>query len=131
MTIRGVTTVASKVQRRRSSARGAVKKVIATLVVTVSILSGGALVNPGVAEASSVRYMTISGVDVCRSQGHFGGSFFWYWNPNSWYCYDLSFPAGLSFSGPPQFWAYCRDRGYAGAEAWPRTTLGWRCFKFS
>jgi hypothetical protein len=110
--------------------KAGIKKTLATLAVAASLVGGGALVAPVRAEAATVRTMSINAIDVCRSQGHFGASYVWYWNPNSWYCYDPSFPWGFSVSGPPQFGAYCRARGYLAAEAWPNNVWGWRCFKY-
>ncbi|WP_133059081.1 MULTISPECIES: hypothetical protein [unclassified Nocardioides] len=79
--------------------------------------------------AARASYLPVSGVTVCRSQGHFGGSFWWYWNPASWYCYDLSIPWGISIAGSPNFGAYCRARGYPIAEAYPWNTMSWRCYR--
>lgn len=125
-----ITNPASSYSHKGWSTKARLKKTFATLAVAVSLAAGGAVV-AAPAEAASLRTMSINAIDVCRSQGHFGASFTWYWNPNSWYCYDLAFPVGFSVSGPPQFSAYCRARGYVAAEPnVPFNVWNWRCFKW-
>lgn len=105
-----------------------IKRTFILMTLLVSMIGAGFFVAVPKAEAA-VSYMPISGVTVCRSQGHFGGSYGWYWNPNSWYCYDLSIPAGITFASGPNFTKYCKARGFTAAEAWPRNAMSWRCYK--
>lgn len=81
------------------------------------------------AASKKVQYLKVDALTVCNSQGHTSASFWWYWNPGSWYCYDISIPAGITFAPGPDFGKYCRSKGYTGAEAWPRHVFGWRCYK--
>lgn len=74
----------------------------------------------------------------CQRQGTTGASFGWYWNPYSWYCYTLSFPAGISWNGSVDLNAACRAefptwRGYPATRAkvvggW--NVYGWACVNY-
>jgi len=67
---------------------------------------------------------------VCKRQGHFGASFYNPWNPRSWYCYDVSFPFGVTFAGGLDINGWCKAK-YKGSTAvlTGKSVWDWKCRK--
>lgn len=105
------------------------RRFIAAFVVAISSITGIGLAAAAPANAGVTYVYPIYHYQVCQRQGHFGASYYNPWSPYSWYCYDLSFPLGVTWAGGLDFDGYCRAKYGARAELWSRDAWGWRCVR--
>ena len=100
------------------------------LAMTVGLASGITVATAAPAQAwgSYTYYYSVEGYKVCQSQGHTGASSINWFDPYSMYCYDLSVPAGITFSGNLDIQKYCSDK-YPGSTAVVdgKTIFDWKC----
>lgn len=85
---------------------------------------------PAQAEGWYTYYYPVMPVDVCQHQGHFGATTLFFWNPYSLSCYDLSVPAGVTFTGGLDFQGFCEWK-YPGSYATVdgKTVMDWKCVR--
>lgn len=87
---------------------------------------------PAPAQAKEVWYTrsyTVTGLEVCRYQGHFAATTITPWDPYSLTCYDVSVPGGITLAGSLDFQGYCSFR-YPESKAVvveDNVFFGWRC----
>lgn len=107
-----------------------VRRIITTAVTVVMVVSGLCFSTSTPANAATTYSYSVYHYQVCQRQGHFGASFLNPWNPYSWYCYDISFPLGVTWAGSLDINGWCRAR-YAGThvELWSGDVWGWRCVR--
>jgi hypothetical protein len=75
------------------------------------------------------RYYPVYLYQVCQQQGHFGDSLLNPRDPYSYYCYDLSFPLGITYAGGLDIQGWCQDK-HPGSTAtlYSDDVLnGWKC----
>lgn len=99
-----------------------------SLMLAVAGLIGA---NAATAAASGPTYLyPVYHYQVCQRQGHFGASFWNNWNAYSWYCYDLSFPAGITFTGGLDIDGWCQEKYHGSrAELQGGTVWDWKCVR--
>jgi hypothetical protein len=82
------------------------------------------------AQTGTIYVYTVYHYQVCQRQGHFGASYYNPWSPYSWYCYDMSFPVGVTWAGPLDINGWCASRYWGThAELWSNDVWGWRCVR--
>ncbi|MDP9694428.1 UNVERIFIED_ORG: hypothetical protein J2X79_001987 [Arthrobacter globiformis] len=103
----------------------------ASTAISSVLAPAGVAAPASVPTAGSLTYhYPVYQYQVCRRQGHWGASFTNYWNPYSWYCYDLSFPLGITWAGGLDINGWCKATypgSYAGLDA--NNAMGWKCIK--
>ncbi|WP_405970901.1 hypothetical protein OG496_12410 [Streptomyces sp. NBC_00988] len=103
---------------------------LVSLLLAIGMMVGISMATATPAQASTTYIYPVYHNQVCNRQGHFGASFWNGFNPYSWYCYDLSVPAGITFTGGLDINGWCQDR-YRGthAELMGRDVWGWNCVR--
>jgi len=98
--------------------------------LAVLALFGVSIASAAPAQASTTYTYEVWHYQVCQRQGHFGASFTNPWDPGSWYCYDLSFPLGVTWAGGLDINGWCGEK-YRGshAELTSSDVWGWQCVK--
>jgi len=139
MSFRNVQNIDQSLKGKKTLKRFALVAVLAlsaagigTAPASASVVAPVSAVAPtAIKVASSLTYYyPVYGYKVCRRQGHWGSSFTNYWNPYSGYCYDLSFPIGITWAGGMDINGWCKATypgSYAGIYA--NNALGWKCIK--
>jgi len=98
---------------------------LVTAVLATSALAAPVAVEPASAAGKFTGYINFH--DQCKRQGSYGASFSNYWNPYSWYCYTVSVPPSITFSGGLDLNAACRaqypTRSYPAT--WAKVVSGW------
>jgi hypothetical protein len=104
-----------------------IRRSFVSAVVATIVLFG---LNVAPAEASTTYIYPVYQYQVCQRQGHFGASYYNPWSAYSWYCYDLSFPIGVTYAGGLDMNGWCQAT-YSGthAELVSNDVWGWRCIK--
>lgn len=89
---------------------------------------GISIAAPAAAEGSYSVLYPVEASDVCRHQGHFGATSFNWYDAYSLTCYDLSVPAGVTFTGSLDIQGYCSVK-YPGSTAMvaENNIWGWKC----
>lgn len=107
-----------------------VRQGFVSLLMAIGMMVGISVATaaPAHAAGSLTYYYPVYQNQVCNRQGHFGAGYYWSTNPYSWYCYDLSVPAGITFAGGLDINGWCQAR-YPGSRAGlvSNNVWGWKC----
>lgn len=109
-----------------------VKQGFIALATTIGLGVGVtiAAASPAQAWGEYTYYYPVDTSKVCQHQGHTGASSQTPWNPYSLYCYDLSIPPSITFSGDLDIQAYCEWK-YPGSiaivDGGNNTIWDWKC----
>lgn len=107
-----------------------VRQGLVSLLLAIGMMVGFSVTTaaPAQAAGSLTYYYPVYHNQVCNRQGHFGASYSNPYNPYSWYCYDLSFPAGITFTGGLDINGWCQAT-YPGSYAtlYTYSPWGWKC----
>ncbi len=110
-----------------------VRKTLVSICAALMVVAGAFVISPAQqAEAAPKRFYLrwnfIYPYKVCQHQGHWGASYTNAKNPYSWYCYDLSFPVGITWAGGLNMNAYCKAKYNGWAEVDRNHGVwGWNC----
>ena len=99
-----------------------------TLAIAAAVLMSTFSPGTPTAQALEINY-PVYFYKVCNDQGHFGASYYNGFSPYSWYCYDLSLPTGVTFTGGLDINGWCmRTYRYSHAQVVdPHSAYGWKC----